>query len=119
MWADILTKPLQERAFGTMQAELMNCPMNYKEPHEEKVGERMKETSRWKMGRSMSTSPKTVTWKSVVATPFKTPQECVGHSGARIRKIQTDKHGARIHKIPMDRGLGRATYSQGPVRLGN
>jgi hypothetical protein len=32
-----------------MQAELMNCPVNYKDPPEEKVGEGMKETTdgRW------------------------------------------------------------------------
>ncbi len=37
MWADVLTKPLQGIAFGTMQAELMNCPVNYDNPPEEKV----------------------------------------------------------------------------------
>jgi hypothetical protein len=107
MWADILTKPLQGMAFQPMQAELMSCPVNYKDPPEEKVGEGMKETTRWKMERSIFTSPKMVTWKSVVALPFRTPQECVGHRGARIRKIL------------MDRRLGRTTYSQGHVRLGN
>jgi hypothetical protein len=76
----------------------------------------MKETTRWKMEQSIFTSPKTVTWKSVVATPFKTPQECVGHSGARIRKIPMDRRGARIREIPTDRGLGR---TRGHVRLGN
>jgi hypothetical protein len=34
-----------------MQAELMNFPVNYEDPPEEKVGEDMKETTRWKMGR--------------------------------------------------------------------
>jgi hypothetical protein len=46
MWADVLTKPLQGMAFQTMQAELMNFPMNYEDPPEEKVGEDMKETTR-------------------------------------------------------------------------
>ncbi len=62
MWADVLTKPLQGMAFRTMQAELMNCPVNYEDPPEEKVGEDMKETIRWKMGWSISTILKTVTW---------------------------------------------------------
>jgi hypothetical protein len=70
----------------------------------------MKETTRWKMERSIFTSLKMVTWKSVVTTLFKTPQECVGYSGARICKIPMDRCGARIREIPMDRGLGRTTY---------
>ncbi len=74
---------------------------------------------RWKMEQSLSTSLKTVTWKCVVATPFKTPQECVGHRGARIREIPMDRRWARIRKTPTDRGLGRTTYSRGHVRLGN
>ncbi len=81
MWADLLTKPLQGMAFRTMRAELMNCPVNYEDPPEEKVGDNMKETTRWKMGRSISTSPKTVSWKSVITTHFKTLQECVGVVG--------------------------------------
>ncbi len=103
MWADVLTKPLHGMAFQTMQAELMKYPVNYEDPPEEKVEEDMKETTRWKIGWSMSTSPKTVTWKSVIPTSFKIPQECVGHSGARIRKIPMDR--------PMDRQIGRSTYS--------
>ncbi len=96
--------------------------MNYEDPPEEKMGEDMKETIRWKMGQSTSTSPKTVTWKSVIATPFKTPQECVGCSGARIREIPTGRQirrmtysGARIRNIPTDRPTDRriegTTYS--------
>jgi hypothetical protein len=81
----------------------MKCPVNDEVPPEEKVGEDMKETTRWKMGWIISTSPETMTWKSVVAISFKTPQECVDHSGARIREIPTDR--------PMDRWLWRTTYS--------
>ncbi len=111
MWAYVLTKPFQGMAFQTMRAELMNCPVNYEDPLEKKVGEDVKETTRWKMGRSIYTSLKTVTWKSVIATSYKTLQECVGHSGARIRKIPVDR--------PMVRRIGRTTCSQGHVRLGN
>ena len=31
VWADILTKTLQGRAFGEFGAELMTCPVDYKE----------------------------------------------------------------------------------------
>ena len=31
MWADILTKPPQGRAFREFRAELMNCTVEYKE----------------------------------------------------------------------------------------
>jgi hypothetical protein len=35
MWADVLTKPLQGMAFLTMRAELINCPVNYKDKEEQ------------------------------------------------------------------------------------
>jgi hypothetical protein len=55
---------------------------------------------------------------------------CVGHSGARIRKIPTGRRigrttysGARIQEIPTDRPtdrrIGGTTYSLGLVRLEN
>ena len=31
IWADVLAKPLQGMAFQTMQAEFMNCPVNYED----------------------------------------------------------------------------------------
>ena len=34
MWADVLTKPLQGMAFKRMQAELMNCSVDYEEDDE-------------------------------------------------------------------------------------
>jgi hypothetical protein len=34
MWADVLTKPLQGMAFKRMQAELMNCSVEYEEDEE-------------------------------------------------------------------------------------
>jgi hypothetical protein len=68
MWADIMTKPLQGTAFRVMRAELMNCDVNYEDPVEEEPTQPI-------------CSPKTVSWKKEVASPFKTPQECVGHNG--------------------------------------
>ncbi len=70
MWADVMTKPLQGTAFRVMRAELMNCLTNYEDPPEEvrKSSKRTYDPTR------------SVTWKSVVATTFKTPQECVEHN---------------------------------------
>jgi hypothetical protein len=67
MWADIMTKPLQGTAFRVLRAEVMNCDVNYKDPPEEEES-------------GSVLSPKTVSWKSIVSTTFKTPQECVGQN---------------------------------------
>jgi hypothetical protein len=79
MWADIMTKPLQGTAFRVMRAKLMNCPVNYEDPSEE-------ETTEAKRAQPIS-ALKTVTWKSDVASPFKTPQECVGQDGSRMVRM--------------------------------
>jgi hypothetical protein len=36
-----------------------------------------------------------VTWKSVVATPFKTLQECVGHNRVSSNKLRLDRQLGR------------------------
>jgi hypothetical protein len=82
MWADVMTKPLQGMAFKTMRAELMNCAVDYEDPEEEK-----------KHDIPISSSVgKTVTWKSAIATTFKTPQECVGKNGNHKNKQRMDGH---------------------------
>ncbi len=87
-----MTKPLQGTAFRLMRAELMNCDVNYEDPPEEEKSDPV-------------TSPKTVSWKSVVSTTFKTPQECEGQNrnlGARMRActhgawMRACTHGARM-----------------------
>ena len=67
MWADVMTKPLQGTAFRIMRAELMNCALNYEDAMEETGGKERKPTSVY--------APKSVTWKSEIASPFQTPQE--------------------------------------------
>ena len=64
---DIMTKPLQGTAFRMMQAELMNCPVNYEEPEEDVEEDNFP-----------ISAAKTVTWESDAAATFKTPYECVG-----------------------------------------
>jgi hypothetical protein len=99
MWADVITKPLQGMAFKVMRAELMNCLVNYEDPEVETDKDRTK---------IPVTAPIMVTWKSVVATPFKAPQKRVGHT--RVSRTKPWK----------DRCLGRTKYprgTQGSVRL--
>jgi hypothetical protein len=93
MWADLMKKPSQGMAFRMMQAELMNCPVNYEEPEEDVEGDNF----------PISAS-KTVTWKSDVATTFKTPQECVG------------QNGNRKGKPGMDRQLRNSSHTRGNTR---
>ncbi len=79
----------------------MNCPVNYEDPEVEMGKDRTKRPV---------TAPKMATWKSVVATPFKALQECVGHN--RVKRTKPWK----------DRCLGRTKYSRGTLgsaRLGN
>ena len=82
MWADIMTKPLQGTAFRVMRAELMNCDVNYEDLPEDEMTQPIH-------------SPRTVSWKSVFATPFKTPQECVGQNGNQHVLLGTDRHTRR------------------------
>jgi hypothetical protein len=81
IWADVMMKPLQGMAFKTMRAELMNCPVSYKDPEEDKERD-----------IPISSVAKMVTWKADIATTFKTPQECVGQNGNHKGKRGMDRH---------------------------
>ncbi len=58
---------------------------------------------------------KMVTWKSVVATPFKAPQECVGHNMVSNKKPVLDRYlrGTRHPRRNMTNRLGVADSQQG------
>ena len=60
----------------------MNCGMNYKNPPEDKIAQPIH-------------SPRTVSWKSAVATPFKTSQECVRQNGNQHVFQRTDRQTRR------------------------
>jgi hypothetical protein len=107
MWADIMTKPLQGMAFRTMRAELMNCPVNYKEPEEDVEEDNFP-----------ISAAKTVTWKSDVATTFKTPQECVGQN--RKGKLMMDRQLRNsCHVSKVTRGtMGRARLASAGGAVG-
>ena len=81
-----MKKPLQGMAFRTMRAELMNCPVKYEEPEEDIEEDNFP-----------ISAVKTVTWKSDVATTFKTPQECVGKNGNCKGKPGVDRQPQNSH----------------------
>ena len=90
MWADVMTKLLQGMAFRVMRAELVNCPVNYEDPTE--VQESRKK-------QQPISGPRMVTWKSVVRTACKTPQECVGQNRNHQTMTVRDRHRGRT-KFP-------------------
>ncbi len=61
----------------------MNCNVNYEDPPEEEES-------------GPITSPKTVSWKSVVSTTFKTPQKCVGQNRNIGAWMRAGTHGAQM-----------------------
>jgi hypothetical protein len=106
MWADVMTKLLQGIAFRTMRLELIHCPVNYKDPPEmAEDGGAKKETGIRRIGETKQTQPsaKTVTWKRVIAMPFRTPQDCVG------------KSEGYLSRVVMDRRLGRSTHHRARI----
>jgi hypothetical protein len=103
MWADIMTTPLQGTAFRLMRAELMNCDVNYEDPPEEEEPIPV-------------TCPKTVSWKNVISTTFKTPQECVGQN-RNLSGIRRPDTRPAIRKMP-ERSLGVARLGGATWQVG-
>ena len=101
MWADVMTKQLQGMAFRTMRAELMNCPVNYEDPEEEE-----------ERNIPISSAAKMVTWKTDIATTFKTPQEFVGQNGNR-----KNKRGMVRHPRSSSHTRGNVSRTLGTARL--
>jgi hypothetical protein len=63
MWADIMTKPLQGRAFRVMRAKLMNCDVDY---------------DNGETPAQVIHKPRPVTGRMTKLGPTQTLQECVG-----------------------------------------
>ncbi len=97
MWADILPKPLQGKAFRMMRAKLMNCDEDYFESKE-----RGKQRTKDKpvIGR--------------VSTPGSTQplQECVGRSKIASKSGTTDRQLLGVSRI-MRRGIERPKQRRG------
>ena len=107
MWADIMTKPLQRTVFRVMRAELMSCPVNYKDPEEIKCKPIVKQPI---------FAGKTVTWKSEVAAPFRAPQECVGQNRILAKKPRTGRQVSRTRCTRGNTGC-KASAVLGSARL--
>jgi hypothetical protein len=110
MWADVMTKLLQGMAFRTMRLELMNCLVNYEDPPETaEDGGANKKTGIRRTGETKQTQPSTkmVTWKRIIATPFRTPQKCVGKSEGCSSGVL------------MNRCLRRSVHPQARILSGN
>ena len=111
MWADIMTKPLQGTAFRVMRAELMNCPINYEDPEEDK---------RNPIEERPISAAKMVTWKHAIAAPFKAPQECVEQNRISARKPATDRRAGRASRphVTTSSGLGSARLTRRTWQVG-
>ena len=97
-------KDAARAAFHVMRAELTNCPVNYEDPgEEEEMVVKLHPIS----------APKTVTWKSVVTTTFKTPQQSVGQNRGCLNKPKIDRQLRRT-KFPRE----KHTRTIGVPRLG-
>ena len=81
----------------------MNYNVNYEDPPEEEEPIPV-------------TSPKTVSWKNVISTTFKTPQECVGQN-RNLNGIRRPDTRQGIHKIP-ERSLGVARLGKATWQVG-
>jgi hypothetical protein len=96
MWADVLTKPLQGMAFRAMQAELMNCPVNYNKDDESKSNWAKQKSTAAEMGKKIATK-----WVASMSL-----QECVGHK--RFRTVETDRPvRVAVAKTTWQVGIGR------------
>ena len=76
MWADILTKPLQGKAFRVMRSKLMNCKEDYFESEETEKERAKGKPVVGRVSRPGSTRPL---------------QECVGRSAMSRRLAGTDR----------------------------
>jgi len=100
MWADILTKPLQGKAFREMRAVLMGCAVDWKEEESEaKRAPAAKARPEGRTGRTISPSR---------ANPTPSSQECVGRA--------TKRAGRAARKV--SRTVGAPRVAARPVKLG-
>ena len=76
MWADVLTKPLQGRAFRLMRSKLMNCSVDYED--QEVPKEKSPKVAVANEGTAQSSKPRPVTGRVSCRAPTQTLQECVG-----------------------------------------
>jgi hypothetical protein len=91
MWVDVLTKPLQGRAFKEMRAKLMNCKVNYKE-EQARIDHEQANAKR-------SMNKRTATGRMAKRGPTQSLQECVGGSAAKKPREATDRCPLGVSRV--------------------
>jgi hypothetical protein len=99
MWADVLTKPLQGMAFKRMQAELMNCSVDYEEDDE----------------RETTLHTKSLSERGWI--PSQTPQECVEGSTKPLT-MRTSMHLGKPLTMRTSTHLGKPLTMRTNTHLG-
>jgi len=94
MWADILTKPLQGKAFRVMRSKLMNCEDDYFENEEAEMELAKRKPVVGRVSRPGSTQPL---------------QECVGRSAISRELAATDRRPTDRRPIGESRIVRRRT----------
>ncbi len=94
MWADVLTKLLQGKAFRLMRSKLMNFSVDYED--QEVSEEKSPKMSVANDGKARSNKPKPVTGRVSCRAPTQALQECVGRP--RL-SVATDRRLVRVSRI--------------------
>ena len=97
VWADILTKPLQGKAFRVMRSKLMNCDKDYFENEESGKEQAKDKPVAGRVSRHGSTQPL---------------QECVGRSAIFRRSTVMDSRSQEESRI-MRRRMERPKQRRG------
>ncbi len=91
MWAEVLTKPLQSKAFRVMRSKLMNCSEAYKDSEMNNENRAQAKDAE----KQCNASP--VPGRMSLRAPTQTLQECVG--GSQFLAANKGNHGVgRIHR---------------------
>ena len=107
MWADVLTKPLQGRAFRLMRSKLMNCSVNYED---QEVSEEMSpKIAVANEGKAKSSKPKPVTARVSCQAPTQTLQECVGRPRLLAATNRQQVGVSRIQERVRKNGTNKST----------
>ena len=103
MWADILMKPLQGKAFRVMRSKLMNCEEDYFENEETEKEQAKAEPAGGRVFRPGSTQPL---------------HECVGRSAMSRGLAATDRRPVRESRMVGESRIVRRRMQRPKERRG-